>query len=133
MIAVYPVPVDYADRIWPWVKDWVAKAIRRHPEDGWTLDSARTAISKGHVATWIATVPKKSCGVLLAEWSANEARIVLFAGEKLLPMIWYLDQIEDWARSHGCKSLVIPGRRGWRRLLRARGYTPDGSQLRKVL
>jgi hypothetical protein len=42
--------------------------------------------------------------------------IVLMSGK--LNSIMLLEQIEDWARSMGCKQIKLEGRKGWERVLR---------------
>jgi len=41
--------------------------------------------------------------------------------------------IEAWARAGGARAVRINGRRGWRRALKAAGFSPDGEELRKAL
>ncbi|MGC5777573.1 hypothetical protein [Methylobacterium sp. NFXW15] len=41
--------------------------------------------------------------------------------------------VEDWARSQGCTSIVLSGRRGWERELRTLGYAYSTTNLIKRL
>lgn len=49
---------------------------------------------------------------------AKDCMIWLCAGKDRKNWIHLLDQIEDWAKAHGCDAMIVRGRRGWEKVMK---------------
>ncbi len=59
--------------------------------------------------------------------------VISFAGGNMEYLLKHLDLIEDFAKVNGAKTLKIPGRPGWARVLKERDYKPVAVILKKDL
>lgn len=63
---------------------------------------------------------------------ARDVHGLIAAGE-LPAIVMLIDDIEDWAKRHGCIGAVIESREGWVRVLKHKGYGLHQQTVRKVL
>lgn len=54
-------------------------------------------------------------------------------GEDMASWKYHMSQVEDWARTQGCKQNLLVARKGWARVMRDQGYAHTHSLLEKTL
>lgn len=117
---------DWA-RCAPWLDAALAHAGRTH-----SLADVRAAIANGEARLWagrhcalVAALEQDPGEQRLLIWLAGGARRELEG--KLLPLA------EAWGRECGCRRVVVIGRAGWERTLKAKGYAPLARLIAKEL
>ena len=105
-------------------------ALKRAGE-GDTLADLELALTSDFAALWIG----ERCALVTTlhePETGRELHVWLGTGD-LSEMITLEPGISAWARSKGCKSATIRGRKGWDRVFSKHGFTRDGDELRKLL
>lgn len=97
-----------------------------------TVESLETDVANGDAYFW----PGRDCAVIAK-------RVVYPNGEAVMQTQWAVGDLEEVlslapgieaaARLVGCSRMLIEGRKGWERVMKAHGYTPWSVTLEKVL
>lgn len=126
-VLVQPAQVP---ALWPWVQHWLAKA------DGYrsTADDLYPLLCRGERQLWLCLSGEclsGACITRLAEYPQCKAVVVTTLGGDGGDWNAMLQDVEDYARAHGCDRLEIQGRRGWLRALQ--GYQEVSTVISKEL
>ncbi len=92
----------------------------------YTEESIRNALRAQEMQLWMVETGDEytmAAVTEIAQYPARKIGVVLFMGGANLDReIQFLDEIEGWARAHGCDRFVNWGRPGLRKKLEQRGY-----------
>ena len=131
LILVY-VPTDMAHTIWPLVDKLILNAVHRGVGSHSVI---RDMVMSGRAMLWIAQDGKCIHAVAVTSLALDQARkvceIVACAGSGMREWIRFISGIEKYAKSEGCQSVRLIGRKGWQRMLK--DYRPKHVILEKAL
>jgi len=82
-------------------------------------------LASGHAQLWETT--NATVVTQVADHSTYRCLNVWLAGGDLDEILSLLDQAEEWALSHGCDTIEVTGRRGWKRVLAPLGRSSRGT------
>ena len=107
----------------------IIEANRKHIEaalaySGGThlFEDVEKAINDGIMQLWPA---KNSAAVTeIVQYARKKVCNVFLAGGDLDEIIGGMDSLTEWARSQGCESVTLYGRKGWERVLDSHGFKP---------
>jgi hypothetical protein len=121
--ALSPLEVNL-DRCLPFIKASVGEG----PD---TIESVGVAILSGKAQLW----PGQNCALVSEVEHAPGRRFarVWHAGGDMDELVAMTPGLESWARMQGCDSVVVSGRKGWERIMKALGYEFESVVLRKPL
>lgn len=129
----------WADRYIPLpVLDLVGKIADSRPEE-LTPAYLLNGLTAGLFHLWLAYEREKIVLAMFVELrhyyatSRTFARIAGIAGSRVQDALPMLKEIEQWAQSAGASKVVVPGREGWKPLLRPYGYELESITLSKQL
>ena len=116
------------EAVWDKVKPQLERAIE-HADGKFTTQSVKRSLKKRDMQLWM---DGESIGITrIDNYPEKKVCTVMFgAGEDLDVFKNGLEVIERWAKSKGCDSIEIWGRRGWLRVL---DYTHIHDVIRKKL
>jgi len=114
-------------RLGPVLDAALAHAGRTH-----SLADVRALVAAGEAQAWAG---ERACMVTLVEDDPGERRLLIWlAGGDLEELVRRLrPAAEDWARTQGCRRVLIIGRPGWERALKPEGYAPLARIIAKEL
>jgi len=114
-------------RCGPWLKAALAHAGRTH-----TLGDVRAMVEAGEAQVWPGV---RAAMVTVLEDDPGERRLLIWlAGGDLTELVERLrPAAEAWARSQGCRRVLVIGRPGWERALAPEGYAPLARIIAKEL
>ena len=113
----------------PWAPKLV-KALQRIETH--TPDDVLDALNRGAMQLW-----HKNDSIVVTEVAVyprlKACRVFLAAGD--FDDVWDLmdNQVEPWARNHGCKRIEGHGRLGWKKSAEQRGYVTLNLVMKKEL
>jgi len=111
----------------PWLDAALAHAGRTHAlEDVWAM------VDAGEARAWLGA---RAAMVTVVEDDPRERRLLIWlAGGDLAELVGRLrPAAERWARTQGCRRMLIIGRPGWERALAPEGYAPLARIMAKEL
>jgi hypothetical protein len=110
----------------PWLEAALAHAGTHR------LADVRDMVLRGEAQLWVG---ERSAIVTLIEDDPCERRLLVWlGGGDLKDLLGELRQpIEAWARSRGCRRVLMVGRPGWERALAPHGYAPLARIIAKEL
>lgn len=119
---VRQVPVAFLDVLWPDVVDLLG-AVAERSSGRLDIKAIAGAIISGGWQLWVIWDGRIRC-VLATEITVEatgqkNARIVLATGNGASQWVNLIGDIEEWARSEGCRYLEMTARKGWARYLKA--------------
>jgi hypothetical protein len=106
--------------VWVKVKPLLAKALAEGEtiEDVLTrlfLKSAQLCVGADETEIHVACVTE-----IVTKGGTKYCNVWLTGGKGVNNWVWYLDTIEEWAKSQGCDAMLIEkARTGWKRILPA--------------
>lgn len=114
------------DQCAKWIQGALDKGGNTHDlEDIWD------GIVEGRFQFWPA---KEGCLVTeVLSYPKYNVFHVFLGGGKLDQLLDMIDSVEVYAKTMGCKSMTISGRKGWVRILASRGAKPVRTTLAKEL
>ena len=112
---------DFVRIYWPHLRDLVNKLCKRARGE-YSEASIKQRIEDGTLDMWIAAEMHRSsieaiCGTSVHDWPKGKVcRIEFCAAHTMDDWSGALDRIKDYARSEGCETIIIEGRKGWGRV-----------------
>ena len=107
--------VDELIRCKPWLEAALELSGGTH-----TLDDVVQAIIKGEMQFWPAP---KGCAVTeIVNYPRKKVLHIFLAGGEMEQIIDMDDSAVEFAKMNGCTGMSIAGRRGWKRVLKDKGY-----------
>lgn len=97
-----------------------------------TADDALRAVQNDEAQLWAG---EKSVMVTrVTDYSQSRLASIWLAGGDMTELVeTMLPQVETWAKANGCDGIALAGRKGWQRVLGARGFTTQAYVMRKPL
>lgn len=105
--------------VWNEIEPLVEKGLARGSV--FTKEDIYDGLRKCLLQLW-AWEPREIEAILVTTIHEDACLLLLTAGKNMQDWKDHLPLIENWARSHHCKELLIQGRKGWSRL----GFTITG-------
>ena len=94
-----------------------------------TLDDVVQAIIKGEMQFWPAP---KGCAVTeIVNYPRKKVLHIFLAGGEMEQIIDMDDSAVEFAKMNGCTGMSIAGRKGWKRVLKDKGYVETFTVLGK--
>lgn len=94
-------------------------------------------LASRHMQLWIVSTEDAPIAAVMTEIAVfpqrKVCRLLACTGEDFPSWLGFLDEIEAWARGHGCSAIEPLARPGWKRILKARGYAETHVILEKPL
>jgi hypothetical protein len=114
-------------RCGPWLEAALAHAGRTH-----ALADVRAMVDAGEAQAWTGA---RAAMVTVLEEDPRERRLLIWlAGGDLAELVERLrPAAEAWARTQGCRRVLVIGRPGWERALAPEGYAPLARIIAKEL
>lgn len=107
--------VDELIRCKPWLEAALELSGGTH-----TLDDVVQAIIKGEMQFWPAP---KGCAVTeIVNYPRKKVLHIFLAGGEMEQIIDMDDSAVEFAKMNGCTGMSIAGRKGWKRVLKDKGY-----------
>lgn len=134
------IPPDRVEEFWGRISTILWRAIIR-TEGRHTLLTTKHAIQDSRMQLWAAFdgPDMETCIAVLVTETAQfpsghiSGEIVFAAGEIIPDCLPLLGLVESWAKSVGCSSLRLIGRKGWSRALKTMGYEETAILMEKAL
>lgn len=107
-------------------------AALAHAGDTHSLGDVRAMVDAGEAQAWAG---RDAWMITTVETDPQERRLLIWlAGGRLDELVGELrPAAERWARTIGCRRVLIVGRPGWERALRPQGYAPLARVIAKEL
>jgi hypothetical protein len=121
------VPPNYAETLWPDVREQLLRAIARS-KGRWSERALFNSIVSGHQHLWLAFDSEhKINGVgtteLVSYPSKKMLTIQFLGGDKFNDWVWdMLERFADWARDNNCDGIEATARMGFWKWLQQDGY-----------
>jgi hypothetical protein len=116
--------VDELIRCKPWLEAALELSGGTH-----TLDDVVQAIIKGEMQFWPAP---KGCAVTeIVNYPRKKVLHIFLAGGEMEQIIDMDDSAVEFAKMNGCTGMSIAGRKGWKRVLKDKGYVETFTVLGK--
>lgn len=109
---------------------WIEGALK-YADGTHTFDDVAAGVLSGRFQIW----PLEQ-GVIVTEilaYPRAKTVHIFLAGGDLGELLGALPQIEDWGRRHGCAAISLCGRKGWLRVMGARGWRQSRVTMEKGL
>ena len=137
MAELWGVPVAQIDEAWPIIRHDMARVIDVG-HGHYAAEDVRRKIETTDWQLWLAFDHDRYLGFVVTEvrvWPrCKTLETVLLAGRDASRVIdATVGRLEEFARAHGCVSLDMRGRMGWKRVLESRGWTVGDVIGRKLL
>lgn len=121
------------DDVWNEIKQLVERACARSfPK--FTVDNIKAAVMRRDMQLWV-IVEEKIYAVIVTEIInyplRRVCRVLIATGSQRERWQHLISEIENWAADHGCVSMDLLARPGWKRILK--GYRHSHDQLEKDL
>lgn len=130
------VPAEKLEEYWPQVRELIAQSCERSGGRYAPVDLMREILGRA-AQLWTAERDGKVEAIMLTRLvNYPQARICeafVCVGAGMEEWLAYLSTAEQWARENGCKRFVPIARKGWAKVLAARGYELTHVVLEKVL
>lgn len=125
MIHLSTVPPLLVGSVWPKAAPYLSQALMSGGADYYDMGDIRRFIEQGRMTLWVLIADDEGvhgAGVTeIVEYPKKRiASVVLFAADPDLRETWLpkLESVERWAWEMGCSAVKVPGRMGWKTLLR---------------
>jgi len=111
------IPPDHIDDMWIIAEPLIKKGTDRMP-GAYCLKELKNKCLSGDLVLWVGRKAKYALLLKVSQYHLHKScGIVAIGGDHMDEWISDLKEIEDYARSQGCKNMVISGRKGWQRVL----------------
>lgn len=124
---------DHLGVVWPKVERILKPAIDQSG-GRYTVDTTRSAISRGEMQLWIAFKDTEIYAAMTSTVSVYPAKTMLcvvHCGGRMMGLwLQTMKQVEDWAQAQGCAGVEIVGRGGWAKALPT--YQRVGSMIERL-
>lgn len=114
------VDPEKINEIWPSVSHFIKAAMKRG--DLGTFASVQDDVLLGNALAWLAYETPIVQAVAVTKISITQCgyvcTIVACGGYRRAGWIGLISSIEDYAKTQGCRSVRLMGRRGWKRVLK---------------
>jgi hypothetical protein len=121
---------------WPKVEHWLAAAVA-HNAIAWIASDVRHELMFRRMQLWLALDGDApvACAVTRIDDGprARICNVLLIGGVHIDEWLIFEEDMCRWARSIGAVALEGPGRRGWERKVKSRGWRPVWTIYRKLL
>lgn len=121
---------------WPQIEDWIAAALA-HGSICWTPGDIRDALVWRKMRLWLALEgdAAKACAVTRLDRGprALVCTVMLIGGDDMNGWLMFEGDIAKWAADQGADALEGPGRKGWERVVKSKGWVPVWTVYRKML
>lgn len=111
---------DNLGSVWPHVESLLKPAINLSG-GRYTVDTTRSAISRGEMQLWIAHQDQEIYAAMTSTVSVYPAKTMLavvHCGGRMMGLwLQQMREIEEWAKSQNCAGVEITGRAGWEKAL----------------
>lgn len=125
------VPIEHIDDVWDLAEPMLKKASDRIP-GVYSMDDLRQKCLDGTYLLWFAKNAKCALIIKVSQYHLHKGcAIVLVGGTDMDSWIEEMSEIEEYARSQGCKEMIISGREGWKRIFK--DYELESVTLKKEL
>ena len=125
------VPIKYVDEVWDLAAPMLQKALDKMP-GVYSMDDIKSKCLDGTYVLWFFEKAKCALIVKILQCYSYKACVIMLAGgEDMDAWIAEVEDIEKYARSQGCKEILITGREGWRRIFK--DYMLDSVTIKKEL
>lgn len=112
--SVSGVPAKDIDVAWPIAQSDICAALK-YCDSKYTSAYIYTSLKNGSMQLW--AVPNGWWVTQIDEYPGKKVCTIMFAGGKYTNWLECGESLKDWARSIGCESIEIHGRKGWARKL----------------
>lgn len=128
-LTLTAVPADAVERVWTKAEPLLAKAVERSSGRYTEIDILHELLT-GRLGLWLVLEGAEPI-------AAMTSMIELYPRKKVLVLDWAGgERLEEWlplahevftryAKANGCTEAQCRGRKGWERVLRTHGFTPD--------
>ncbi len=114
------------DRCWPWLDAAVQRGGSHH-----TRESVWTGIVDGRFQFWPGRASAAVTHIDVFP-TGNVFRVWLVGGD-LAEVLEHEPGLAEWAKSKGCRSMELTGRKGWVKTLAPLGYLPGAITMSRRL
>lgn len=121
---------------WPQIEEGVQKALS-HGSIAWTAEEIRATLMRRASQLWLALNDDRVAAFAITELQVFPRIRVLFVmligGQGMDAWLHFEAKICEWGKEMGCVAVEGPGRRGWERKMKSRGWAPVWTVFRKML
>ena len=112
------IPREHIEDVWDLAVPMLQKAMDRMP-GVYCMRELKSKCMDGTYVLWFSQKAKCALIIKVSQYHSYKAcAIVMVGGNDLENWIDELSEIEQYAKSQGCKEMVVSGRRGWERILK---------------
>jgi len=114
---------------WLRCKKYIADAVSIE-NVGYNIDDVEENIANGSFQLW----PGKESAVVtsIAEFPTKSFIFIIFSGGKMEELLKMLEEIEKFADFFGCSEIRLGGRKGWKRVLKNKGFKETNIISKKI-
>lgn len=131
------IPTEQVENVWPLADSYIKRAVE-HGGPLVTLEDVRDGVFSGRTQLWLVWDDSREAAdrcraAIVTDKVRDVCLIRSLGGEGMDEWLHLIGRLEDWARSVGCKSLIVDGRPGWEKALKSFGYERRWVVLNKEL
>lgn len=114
---------------WLRCKKYIADAVNIE-NVGYNIDDVEKNIANGSFQLW----PGKESAIVtsIAEFPTKSFIFIIFSGGKMKELLKMLEEIEKFADFFGCSEIRLGGRKGWKRVLKNKGFKETNIISKKI-
>jgi hypothetical protein len=135
-LTVYGVLATHLDQVWHEVIPLLNRALD-YADDRFAVEDVYAALQARDMQLFVAMrhgVVASFCITQIVIYPRKKILYLLFAaGVDMHEWVQYEQRMTDWAKEQQCDAIEVTGRRGWARVLYARGYKDSYTVVRKEL
>ncbi len=123
---------------WKDVEKYIIDGLK-YADDKYTLDDIKQALNEHSMILWVVynDVKARAIGCLLTETlqypQLKCLSIFLLGSDDFDEMVTMLDELREYGRGIGCKTLEFYGRAGWEKRLKPHGFEKIHIVMRDIL
>lgn len=117
-MELLPIHPNYVAEYWPIVSPLVDKALKRTATNpAMSHDFVEGEVLSGRMILWVAFDAEAIWAAIVMAFEGDTCALVACGGSRLKDFLPLWRNLEQFARSKGCKHIYAFGRPGWRRVL----------------
>jgi|TARA_R100001460_G_scaffold65215_1_gene105535 hypothetical protein len=134
MTKVFAVSPQHLPAVWPKASEQIERA-NNISETGFTMDDLREKIADGRNQLWVIDNGAASAITSVVSYPQHKCvKVTYLGGDNMKDwFVPFVEKIEEFGRSQGCKFIETAGRKGWERMCKPLGAKLEFIVLRKAL
>jgi len=121
--------------LYDWYTEWLR--CKQYIEDavnidnvGYNIDDVEENIANGTFQLWPGN--ESAIVTIVAQYPQKSILTIVFSGGKMEELLEMLKELENFAKLLGCSEIRLGGRKGWKRVLKDKGFVETNIISKKI-